>query len=175
MFAYCLNNPANNADPNGKHPDSLGGYVGELLADLFWDLLDEDAENTLYEVGDAIYNNFEFSFGLGLGMFVGVEIEEFISVEAGLYYDVFHVEYSDGEWETCEYAYEGIYAEVPFVPIIDESTEQYRSAKSDGWVTKSSHPTLRLGTGVYLFGGGSFSVGFDIIQLCEDICKIFWG
>ena len=37
MFAYCLNNPVNYVDKNGKLADSYSGWLGDLLGELFYE------------------------------------------------------------------------------------------------------------------------------------------
>ena len=42
MFAYCLNNPVNGADINGKSSDSYAGWIGELVGAFIYELITGD-------------------------------------------------------------------------------------------------------------------------------------
>ena len=36
MFAYCLNNPVNHVDKDGKQPDTISGWIGEQVGELLY-------------------------------------------------------------------------------------------------------------------------------------------
>ena len=168
MFAYCNNNPVNYTDKSGKAPidpsGDFGGWIGESTGKLLLELIGDDTVKVLHEVGNAATYNLELSCGFGLGLYLGGGRKDFLSVEAGIYYDLVHIEYADATWSVSEYSYEGINAAIPLVPVFEESVEQYRAFDSNEWITKSSQPSLNItGGGAYFFGGASFAIGFDII------------
>ena len=138
-------------------------------------------ENTLIEItkqlAQAAWNNLELSAGLGMGYYREFTTYDLIDVSIGMYGTCGTLYLSEGKWNYGQEfnisAYGGLFGQnfgysyysltpvgEPIVPI-----ENKFFFSDDTWTISSG--------AIYLLGGGSYRVGFDVVQFIYDIEEIF--
>ena len=198
MYAYCNNNAVNLVDTTGTLPfgigpmtvainDGGGGISIELSIDVFIrqrrkskaEEKDSSGNYTLnakiIQTTQAFERNFVILMSVGLGLYGGVIATEYASLDAGLYYDLLRIEYSNGILDSYQYFYQGLDGNL-LIFNYGFSEERRRPINGKGrWKTIESVETLPVfGIGAYVFGGGSIALGFDLNAFISDISSI-WG
>lgn len=186
MFAYCLNNPINSLDPRGTIPfydDPLQKAIEDFVQ--WYNQSDENEENSDGDLtlnakwkrtAQAFVHNVKFSAGIGLGLFGEIFATEYVSVNAGIHYDLLRVQYYKGEFEIFEYAYQGAEASFLFFNLGDsEERRREISSKPNQWqIIESPSVFPEASISFYLFAGGSVSIGIDLLSIAQSIIETWW-
>ena len=119
--------------------------------------------------------NIEASAGLGLGhYFEKCFFDDALSLSGGCKYDLVSIKYSDGTWRTGQGFYSGLEASLVGLFSAGDGTTLYRKNPTDLWVEESSDGVFVIwSSGIYIFGGASYSIGIHVNNLCEDLSEIF--
>ena len=188
MFAYCNNDPMVFVDSTGTFcvdwDINQSPTVGERFAE--WYIISNEYEKdsngnlTLNakckQTVRALANSIEFVIGLGMGLYGGVTIFDYANLDVGLYYDLLRITYIDGEYDLCQYGKEGISFTAFYVDVIPAMTTYYRAGlhSKNEWVELSEDEVINLfGASVYLYGGSTIEVNWDVVGLCEDLRTIW--
>ena len=168
--------------PSWNYKDPLDQAIADFVE---WYLNSDEEERDdegnltlnakLKQTVQAVNHNIAFSAGLGLGFYGGIIATEYLSLDAGLHYDVLRVQYYNGNFDAFEYGYQGIEASFLFFSLGD--SEERRRAISNPpnqWQVIESPEVLPVfGVSAYFFGGGSLAVGFDLNSFLYDINQIW--
>ena len=192
---YCLNNPVNLYDKTGKTADSYAGWGGGLIGEWLYELITgkthpnkqarelenqiiEQQLSTIVPITKILFNNLELSGGVGQGIYYETTILDVIGVQLGMYGNYAELQLKDGklrfgqsvnsELSVTLFGHNfGIY-EQGFRPDMGE----YEIESDRGFYNDDSFTIYSVA--VYpLFIGGSFRIGFDIVQFCYDIDHYF--
>ena len=192
MFSYCSNNPVMLVDPSGRYPgdgfDPLEHILPQLLKyaiDWFSNTSEDekDAEGNL-SVGAkikrtlcSIGNNFAFSVGVGLGHYLGLFAADYVSIDAGIHYDLFRVNIADGQLWMGQYMHEGVDGTVLYISGGNgrEAIKEYGSSTWEYRTTESSIVAPSFGGSAYFIAGGTFMIGYDVFSFLVEVCDIWWG
>ena len=189
MFACCQNNPVVYIDPDG-----LCREVGALLTWI--DCKKSSCPTSRYYVKNealrkacdtfhALCSNIELSAGVGQGLYYETEILEMVGVQLGMYGNQVEFQIRDGNitWGQSNNT-------VFSLSLMGYNFGTYDNhfTANDGTVEQSSNnpfnsddmfiysdDTLTIASvAIYpVVAGFSCELGFDIIQFCEDIRKIY--
>ena len=168
--------------------EDIPGYCGRILGELIADIFQTDENETdkngksttkarLKKSFISLYENIDLSFGVGMGYELSAEFIDLIGLNAGMHGDIISVHLSDGEWSYGQDYSSGVSLSALFhnVGFVESAYNKYN--KKGELVTNKGFwgdDTLTLLSGsVYFVAGGSYSIGLDIVQLIEDIGKIF--
>jgi RHS repeat-associated protein len=126
MFAYCSNNPVRRVDSAGcwwgeDAWDWICDKGGEAL-DWAGDKLEEAADwiadtavvvwDKVERVGASLYNNLDFSIGIGQGLYLEGTVFDYVGVGAGAYVNYGSLQLNDGNWRFGQEIYSGATATV---------------------------------------------------------------
>ena len=146
------------------------GVVSEQLNTSINPLLAKIKQTT-----QAFECNFVISMSVGLGLYGGIIATEYASLDAGLYYDLIRIEYSEGTLDMYQYFYQGVDANLFFFNHSFSEEGRRPITGKGGWeIIESAEVLPVFGIGAYAFGGGSIATGFDIITFLSDLSSI-WG
>ena len=195
MFAYCLNNPVNLIDPRGSIPFADDPYaetyqrIGEMIGNWLSEIIrtdenerDANGELTLNaklkRTGQSFYRNLEVSGGIGLGLYGEKTIFDLIGLSGGLYYNLFNLSLAEGEWTIGTEFQTGANINFFFMNL------GYIEGASGPYGTNPQFTVLEEGfygdetwtiysVACYPLAGGSFRIGFDIVQFVRDLDEIY--
>ena len=184
MFAYCQNNPVYFSDPNGLCRVAGPNFVevldcGQTDCRLSRFYIENETIRNIAKVLETFVTNIDVEVGIGLGLYLEKDFEDFLSVSAGIRYDLINVGFSNGRFYCNQAFFNGIEGTALWVFDFDvHSQNQLREspfAKEMGlWRDDTSNDIWVVdGTGAYFFGGGRYHIGIDVISFFEDIHSVF--
>ena len=191
MFAYCNNNPVNTLDTSGTYPQHLledlhvrdsnpiAEYYGASNGNNSNKTAKPSAIAKLKRTATSIMNNFEFSVGVGQGLYAEFNILEF-GAALGMYGNYAALNYSDGQWmfgqEICETASLSASQAFEVGFGINRFLEKGKVVESSSWYiindTQESWTVFRAAC-YPLFLGGSIRIGFELNTFLNDM-KTIW-
>ena len=195
MFVYCNNNPVKLVDYSGNASMSaydtpaawLGAQLGEWLYTIFrTDRNEKDSAGNLTtnakikRVGELTVDCIDASVGVGLGLYGEANIADVVGLGGGINYNLVDFKLDDGELSVEQSYFMGLEASVLFVDVLQDTSESFSRKLSfsspmpeftpDGYNTNWTISSAS----VYLFGGASVYLGFDVISFCENIYSCFY-
>ena len=193
MFAYCSNNPVRRVDSAGcwwgeDAWDWICDKGGEAL-DWAGDKLEEAADwiadtavvvwDKVERVGASLYNNLDFSIGIGQGLYLEGTVFDYVGVGAGAYVNYGSLQLNDGNWRFGQEIYSGATATVMGMDFGTASysyREKGNTIDTNTWSvvdSKKDSVSIFSAKGYLLFLGASVDIGFDFGGFFRDLREIF--
>ena len=124
-------------------------------------------------IGASVWNNIEFSAGVGQGLYAEVELLDAIGLEMGIYgnYATFRLE--DGEAKFGQEVNMGATASLLGYNlgssnyIFKQYNEVLIDEERNGFYADETLTLISIA--VYPLAGFSLNLGFDIVQFCKDL------
>ncbi len=182
MLAYCLNNPVICEDETGAMcvlMELSGGGIPSFSKN-------EGNENRTSVISkltstlESIAYNFEFSAGIGQGIYAELSILDCIGAGIGMYGNYGTISYSDGAWKTGQEVYSGATASI--TPWLEFGAADYsfmqNGIRTDGYAWSGYNAnqesyTLFSAACYLIYFGISFSISFDTITFTKDVDAIW--
>ena len=189
MFTYCRNNPVNLVDSSGNYPEFLdidpnaqrGLEFAEWLINQDENERNEDDELTfeakVKRFFKLLWNNLEFSCGIGMGCELSADVLDIGAVGVGMHADMICVHLEDGEFSFGQELQGGISAtaffqNVGFVEsIFNKDFEAGTSEISKGFWGDESLTIASVS--FYRVIGCHVRLGFDVVTFCQEWDSLF--
>lgn len=184
MFAYCQNSPVLFLDPNGRCREVGPNLIkvldcGQPDCKLSRFYIEDNTIRAIAKVLEAVVTNIDVEVAIGLGLYLEKDFADLLSAAAGIRYDLINVSFSNGKFYCNQAYFSGIEGTAFWVFDFDVHSEnKIRESpfakEMRPWRDDTSNDIWVIdGTGAYLFGGGRYHIGIDVISLSEDVHSVF--
>jgi len=137
----------------------------------------KDFGNRTLQTGEALFNNFEASFGVGLGLQAEFDIIDLLGINLGTHWDLINIALIDGKVQLTQ-QYESVASLTVAWDEVGAREQRTDTFWEQGTVVSETgrlyNDSLTIcSTTAFLIAGISFRIGFDAIHFPEDFDKIW--
>ena len=181
MFAYCNNNPISCSDSQGARPVSiLERFGNKSIAVPNQVRIDKPKKKTintkLQQTCKLVIDCVEVSAGIGMGLYAEGEVLD-VGLGLGIYYNPLNLLIEDGRFQLNQEANMRASASAVLHNLGYSMSKNWSYDTVEPDVVNSGfYPDDSLSIlegSAYFIAGGSFRIGFDIIQFCENVNSIY--
>ena len=131
-------------------------------------------EEKLWDLVCSFVYSFEISGGIGMGARIEGNVADALGLDLGLSYDLVHFSLDKNGFRTRQKSWTGIEATTLWYAA-GYTESSYRDFSTSEWVVEPASEAITLLSGAgYIFGGGSFSIAFDLNSFLADIDRILF-